>query len=168
MEGCLFISQFQTAKETSLSSLNNSHAVFMGIGTRAGGTPHHFLSDYKSRENSPFSSRGGRPATTIFSPSHILLIFSSEPPLNPRPSNIVINEIDPELSTRKLFFSMPHLAQLCVRRGGKATHTRFTFEPHISSQNGTCNMPSNPHQFCLPANFLNLYMLIIEENAALI
>ena len=53
---------------------------------------HHtmFTFDYKSRENSPFSSRGGRPATTIFSPSHILLIFSSEPPLNLRPSNIVL------------------------------------------------------------------------------
>ena len=29
--------------------------------------------------------RGGRPATTISRPSHILLIFSSEPPQNPRP-----------------------------------------------------------------------------------
>ena len=34
-------------------------------------------------------TRGGRPATTISSPSHILLIFSSEPPQNPRPSNII-------------------------------------------------------------------------------
>ena len=30
-------------------------------------------------------TRGGRPATTISSPNHILLIFSSEPPRNPRP-----------------------------------------------------------------------------------
>ena len=30
--------------------------------------------------------RGGRSATTISRPSHILLIFSSEPPRNPRPS----------------------------------------------------------------------------------
>ena len=34
-------------------------------------------------------TRGGRPATTISSPSHILLIFSSEPPRNPRPSIIM-------------------------------------------------------------------------------
>ena len=33
--------------------------------------------------------RGGRPATPFSSPSHILLIFSSEPPLNPRPFNII-------------------------------------------------------------------------------
>ena len=32
--------------------------------------------------------RGGRPTTTISSPSHILLIFSSEPHGNHRPSNI--------------------------------------------------------------------------------
>ena len=31
--------------------------------------------------------RGERPATTICSPCHVLLIFSSEPPRNPRPSN---------------------------------------------------------------------------------
>ena len=36
--------------------------------------------------------RGGRPATTIYSPSHILLIFSSEPPRNPRPSNIIFQK----------------------------------------------------------------------------
>ena len=30
--------------------------------------------------------KGKRPATKISSPSHILLIFSSEPPRNPRPS----------------------------------------------------------------------------------
>ena len=30
-------------------------------------------------------SRGGRPVTTISRLSHILLIFSSEPPRNPRP-----------------------------------------------------------------------------------
>ena len=34
-------------------------------------------------------ARGGRPATTISSPSHILLIFSSEPPRNSRSSNII-------------------------------------------------------------------------------
>ena len=34
-------------------------------------------------------TRGGGTATTIYSPSHILLILSSEPPLNPRPSNII-------------------------------------------------------------------------------
>ena len=33
--------------------------------------------------------RGGGPATTISSPSHIFLIFSSEPPRNPRPSIIM-------------------------------------------------------------------------------
>ena len=33
--------------------------------------------------------RGGRSVTTISSPSHILLIFSSEPPRNPRPSNTI-------------------------------------------------------------------------------
>ena len=32
--------------------------------------------------------RGGRPATTTSRPSHILLIFSSKPPQNPRPSII--------------------------------------------------------------------------------
>ena len=32
------------------------------------------------------STRGGRPAITISLPSHILLIFSSERPRNPRPS----------------------------------------------------------------------------------
>ena len=37
--------------------------------------------------------RGGRPATTISIPSHILLIFSSEPPLNPRPSNIIFLKV---------------------------------------------------------------------------
>ena len=31
------------------------------------------------------STRGGRTTTTIPSPSHILLILSSEPPRNPRP-----------------------------------------------------------------------------------
>ena len=35
-------------------------------------------------------TRGGRPATTISSPSHILLIFSSEPSRNPRPSNFIV------------------------------------------------------------------------------
>jgi len=30
-------------------------------------------------------SRGGRPASTTSRPNHILLIFSSKPPLNPRP-----------------------------------------------------------------------------------
>ena len=34
--------------------------------------------------------RGVKPATTISSLSHILLIFSSEPPRNPRPSNIFL------------------------------------------------------------------------------
>ena len=34
-------------------------------------------------------TRGGRPTTLISSPSHILLIFSSEPPRNPRPFNII-------------------------------------------------------------------------------
>ena len=33
--------------------------------------------------------RGGRPTTSISSPNHILLIFSSEPPRNPRPFNII-------------------------------------------------------------------------------
>ena len=35
------------------------------------------------------SARGGRPATTISRPSHILLIFLSEPPRNPRPFNVI-------------------------------------------------------------------------------
>jgi len=35
-------------------------------------------------------TRGGRPATTTSCPSHILLTFSSEPPLNPRPSIICV------------------------------------------------------------------------------
>jgi len=34
-------------------------------------------------------SRGGRPTISISSPNHILLIFSSEPPRNPRPFNII-------------------------------------------------------------------------------
>ena len=34
-------------------------------------------------------TRGGRPITSISSPNHILLIFSSEPPWNPRPLNII-------------------------------------------------------------------------------
>ena len=34
-------------------------------------------------------AREGRPTTTIPSPSHILLIFSSEPHRNPRPLNII-------------------------------------------------------------------------------
>ena len=34
--------------------------------------------------------RGGRPTITISRPSHILIIFSSEPPQNPRPSNIIL------------------------------------------------------------------------------
>ena len=34
-------------------------------------------------------ARGGRPATTTSRPSHILLIFSFEPPRNPRPSFIM-------------------------------------------------------------------------------
>ena len=38
-------------------------------------------------------SRRGRPATTISSPSHIILIFSSDPPRNPRPSNIIFLNI---------------------------------------------------------------------------
>ena len=36
--------------------------------------------------------RGGRLATTTSRPSHILLIFSSEPPRNPRPSFIICVE----------------------------------------------------------------------------
>ena len=36
-----------------------------------------------------YLTRGGRPATTISRPSHILLIFSSETPRNPRPSTII-------------------------------------------------------------------------------
>ena len=36
--------------------------------------------------------RGGRPVTTISKPSHILLIFSSEPPRNPSPLNIIFLE----------------------------------------------------------------------------
>ena len=35
------------------------------------------------------TARGGRPTTSISSPSHILLIFSSEPPRNLRPFNII-------------------------------------------------------------------------------
>ena len=42
----------------------------------------HFFSDTLAR--------GGRPATTTSRPIHNLLIFSSEPPRNPRPSNIII------------------------------------------------------------------------------
>ena len=38
----------------------------------------------------PPSPRGGRPATTISRPRHILFIFSSEPPRNPRPSIILL------------------------------------------------------------------------------
>ena len=34
-------------------------------------------------------TRGGRPTTTIPSPNHILIIFSSEPHRHPRPSNII-------------------------------------------------------------------------------
>ena len=33
--------------------------------------------------------RGGRPTTSISSPNHILIIFSSEPHRNPRPSIIM-------------------------------------------------------------------------------
>ena len=33
--------------------------------------------------------RGGRPTTSISSPNHILIIFSSEPHRNPRPFNII-------------------------------------------------------------------------------
>ena len=46
-----------------------------------------FASSEQSNVRPP---RGGRPATTIS--SHILLIFSSEPPLNPRPSNIIFKK----------------------------------------------------------------------------
>ena len=38
-------------------------------------------------------TRGRRPATTISSPSHILLIFSSEPPLNPCPYSIIFKSV---------------------------------------------------------------------------
>ena len=38
-------------------------------------------------ENDPM--RGGRPTTSISSPNHILIIFSSEPLRNPRPFNII-------------------------------------------------------------------------------
>ena len=41
--------------------------------------------------------RGGRPATTISSPSHILLIFSSELPRNPRPSIIMCLKVSNSL-----------------------------------------------------------------------
>ena len=34
-------------------------------------------------------TRGGRPTTSISSLNHILIIFSSEPPQNPRPFNII-------------------------------------------------------------------------------
>ena len=34
-------------------------------------------------------TRGGRPTTSISSPNHILIIFSSEPHRNPRPFNII-------------------------------------------------------------------------------
>ena len=35
-------------------------------------------------------TRGSRPTTTNSRPSHILLIFSSVPPRNPRPFNIIL------------------------------------------------------------------------------
>ena len=41
--------------------------------------------------------RGGRPTTSISSPSHILLIFSSEPPRNPRPSIIMCLKVSNSL-----------------------------------------------------------------------
>ena len=37
--------------------------------------------------------RGGRPTTSISSPNHILIIFSSEPHRNPRPFNIIFQYI---------------------------------------------------------------------------
>ena len=40
---------------------------------------------FKTQHN----AEGGRPTKTISCPSHILLIFSSEPPRNPRPLNFI-------------------------------------------------------------------------------
>ena len=37
--------------------------------------------------------RGGRPTTSISSPNHILVIFSSEPYQNPRPFNISVRSL---------------------------------------------------------------------------
>ena len=39
------------------------------------------------------NTRGGRPTTSISSPNHILIIFSSEPHQNPRPFNIIFISI---------------------------------------------------------------------------
>ena len=38
-------------------------------------------------------TRGGRPTTSISSPNHSLLIFSSEPNRNPRPFNIIFFKV---------------------------------------------------------------------------
>ena len=59
----------------------------------------------KSLKNWKGSTRGGRPATTISSPSHILLIFSSEPPRNPRPSKIIFLKCS--ILQDKIFFKNP-------------------------------------------------------------
>jgi len=43
------------------------------------------------------SMREGRSESTISSPSHILLIFSSKPPQNPRPSNIFLSVLSSKI-----------------------------------------------------------------------
>ena len=54
--------------------------------------------NFAAKETIPiYSSRGGRPATIISSPSHILLIFSSEPSRNPRPSIIMCLKVSNSL-----------------------------------------------------------------------
>ena len=52
--------------------------------------------------------RGGRPATTVSRPSHILLIFSSEPPRNPRPSIIIYFKVS-NFEDKTIFFNLATL-----------------------------------------------------------
>ena len=60
------------------------------------------------QEHSVGSTSGGRPATTTSRLSHILLIFSSKPPRNPRPSIIMCFKF-PILEDKTIFFNYGHI-----------------------------------------------------------
>ena len=117
------------------------------------------------------SARGGRPTTTIFRPSHILLIFSSEPPRNYRPStdsnaylqNIVYNAFSffHKFKNCLIKFSIlffPNVAgflkNILIFKGWtlkKNTWTRIMTwlgrenEENVARTRYCCGCPSSPH-----------------------
>ena len=84
------------------------------------------------------SARGGRPATTISHPSHILLIFSSEPPRNPRPV----------LSVKKSHIGRTRISS-CLRREN---------EENVARTRNCCGCSSSP-RLALILGFISQWMM---------